>query len=57
MQTQLWTPAAWLQGRWQEHVLLEIDSAGRWQGITPGVPQPPDARVLPGPVPASALAR
>lgn len=50
MQTQLWTPAAWLQGRWQEHVLLEIDSAGRWQGITPGVPQPPDARVLPGPV-------
>ncbi len=49
-ETKLWTPAAWLQGRWQECVLLEIDSAGRWQSITPNVPQPQDARALKGPV-------
>ncbi|MBH9552551.1 formimidoylglutamate deiminase [Inhella sp. 4Y17] len=50
MQQKLWTPYAWLNGRWQDNVLLEIDSAGRWQAITPGVPQPADARALKGPV-------
>ncbi len=47
---QLWTPAAWLNGRWQTEVLLEVDAAGFWSRIEAGVPQPAEARRLPGPV-------
>jgi formimidoylglutamate deiminase len=50
MSGRLWADAAWLDGRWQQQVLLEIDGAGRWQRIEAGVPQPADARRLPGPV-------
>lgn len=50
MSQRLWTPAAWLDGRWQAEVLLEIDGAGRWSRIEAGVPCPEDARRLPGPL-------
>ncbi len=50
MSMQLWTEAAWLDGRWQPDVLLSIDGAGRWQRVQAGVPQPEAARRLPGPV-------
>jgi formimidoylglutamate deiminase len=46
----LWTEAAWLQGRWQTEVLLEIDGAGRWHSISAGIAQPTDARRLQGPL-------
>ena len=47
---QFWTQAAWLDGRWQSEVLLEVDGAGRWSRIEPGVPLPDGARLLSGPV-------
>ena len=48
---RLWAPRAWIDGRWQESVLLEVDGAGHWASITPGVGAPPDhATKLPGPV-------
>jgi formimidoylglutamate deiminase len=50
MSARLWTPAAWLDGRWQTEVLLEVDGGGRWARIEAGVAAPPDARRLPGPV-------
>ena len=47
----LWTERAWIAGRWQESVLLEVDRQGRWASITPGIAVPPEhARRLPGPV-------
>ncbi len=47
----LWAPRAWVQGRWQPQVLLDIDAGGRWQGVSVGVAEPPpDAVRLPGPV-------
>ncbi len=46
----LWTEAAWLDGRWQPEVLLQIDGAGRWSRIEVGVPAPEAARRLSGPL-------
>ena len=47
----LWTERAWIAGRWQESVLLEVGRQGRWASITPGIAVPPEhARRLPGPV-------
>ena len=47
----LWTERAWIGGRWQESVLLEVDARGHWGNIRPGVDvPPPSARRLPGPV-------
>ncbi len=47
----LWAPQAWIDGRWQQQVLLEIDASGRWHRITTDVANPPaDTRRLPGPV-------
>ncbi len=47
----LWAPRAWIGGAWQDAVLLEIDTAGRWQRIQAGVAQAPaGTRVLAGPV-------
>jgi formimidoylglutamate deiminase len=46
----LWAPRAWIDGAWQSNVLLRINSAGCWADVTAGVPAPPDANVLPGPV-------
>lgn len=42
---------AWVDGRWQADVLLDIAADGTWAGITPGVTNPPaHAQRLPGPV-------
>ena len=46
----LWADWAWIAGRWQASVLLEIDGAGHWSAVTAGVPPPPAARRLPGPL-------
>lgn len=48
--TALWAPAAWLQGRWQSGVLLEVDAQGRWSRIRPDQPCPPGVATLPAPV-------
>ncbi|PQA77324.1 formimidoylglutamate deiminase [Rhodoferax sp. TS-BS-61-7] len=50
-ETLLWTPQAWLNGRWEQNVCLAVDAQGRWADITSNVPTPPaHATVLPGPV-------
>lgn len=46
----LWAPQAWTAGRWQADVLLEVDPQGHWHRITPGLPAPDGAEILPGPV-------
>ena len=47
----LHAPLAWIDGRWQADVLLEITPNGTWGRITPGAPSPPaGARRLNGPV-------
>ncbi len=47
----LWAPRAWIDGAWQDAVLLEIDALGRWGRIQPGTTRIPDAaRRLEGPV-------
>ncbi len=49
--TSLWAPQAWIDGRWQFSVLLDIDSQGRWGRITADVVQAPaHARKLAGPL-------
>lgn len=47
---RLWAPLAWLDGRWQQQVLLEAGQDGCWARITAGVSQPADAQALSGPV-------
>ncbi len=39
----LWAPRAWINGRWQRNVLLEIDASGSWSSIRPDVTAPPPA--------------
>ena len=47
----LWAPLAWVHGRWQHGVCLEVDARGHWAAITPGITPPPaHATVLRGPV-------
>lgn len=47
----LWAQQAWIEGRWHEAVLLDIEANGCWSRITAGVQTPPaHARQLPGPV-------
>jgi formimidoylglutamate deiminase len=46
----LWAPHAWVDGRWQDAVLLDIDAQGCWRGITAGAKAPAVAQQLPGPV-------
>jgi formimidoylglutamate deiminase len=46
-----WAPHAWVQGRWQPGVCLEVDAQGHWSQITAGIATPPQgASVLAGPV-------
>jgi len=45
-----WTPAAWIAGRWQASVVLEVDAQGRWARVAPGEPAPAAAERLAGPV-------
>ena len=50
-QGPLYAAHAWVKGRWQANVLLEIAPDGTWSAVTPGLPRPPAAaRVLEGPV-------
>ncbi len=45
-----WAPSAWVDGRWQPHVLMEAGDDGHWAAVTPGVEfPPPDTLVLAGP--------
>ncbi|MEO7940487.1 MAG: formimidoylglutamate deiminase [Burkholderiaceae bacterium] len=47
----LWAEWGWIDGAWQQAVLLEIDAHGCWSHVTAGVATPPPhARRLPGPV-------
>ena len=47
----LWTPQAWIAGRWQPSVLLDVDAQGRWGAVAAGVTNPPaHARRLAGPL-------
>ncbi|MDT9001544.1 formimidoylglutamate deiminase [Paucibacter sp. APW11] len=41
---------AWVDGRWQRDVLLEVDARGHWAAITPGQACPAGATRLEGPV-------
>ena len=47
---RLWAPAAWVDGGWQQSVVLESDAQGRWSHIAAGVPAPHDSERLAGPV-------
>ncbi len=47
---QLWAPQAWVDGRWQQQVLLTIDGSGSFSQVQAGVPAPEGATLLPGPV-------
>ena len=47
----LWAPQAWVDGGWQQQVLLGVGASGHWSSVTPGVAAaPPAARILGGPV-------
>jgi formimidoylglutamate deiminase len=46
---RLWAAWAWLPEGWQANVLLEVDRAGHWSTVQPGVPCPADAHILSGP--------
>ena len=48
--TLLWAPRAWIDGRWQDAVLLRVDANRHWAEVNVGVATPPAAAVLPGPV-------
>ena len=60
--TLFWAPQAWINGRWQSGVCLEVDSRGHWSRITPGMHTAPEAAtvlqgaVLPGMVNAHSHA-
>jgi formimidoylglutamate deiminase len=47
---RFWAPAAWIDGGWQQSVVLEVDAQGHWSHIAAGVPAPHDAERLAGPV-------
>jgi formimidoylglutamate deiminase len=59
---RLWAPRAWIDGRWQAAVLLEVDAGGHWSAIVPNVAAPPAGAtalagaVLPGLVDAHSHA-
>ena len=45
-----WAPRAWVEGRWQDDVLLRCDARGHWVSVSAGEPVPAGAQVLGGPV-------
>ncbi len=46
-----WARRAWVEGGWQQHVLLQVDAQGCWADVRGGVGvAPPSAQVLDGPV-------
>ena len=46
----LWAPQAWVEGGWQDNVLLEIDEGGRWARVQAGMDAPAQSTRVPGPV-------
>ena len=46
----LWAPRAWVDGRWQDQVLMEVGAKGHWVRLEAGRTAPDGARVLAGPV-------
>jgi len=46
----LWSPFAWVEGRWQPEVLLRVGFDGCFEEIRTRTPMTADATVLPGPV-------
>jgi formimidoylglutamate deiminase len=46
---RLWASRAWVQGRWQASVLLEVGGDGRWSRVQPGAACDPGTTALPGP--------
>src|SRR4051812_45153670 len=58
----LWAPQAWIDGRWQHAVRLDVDASGRWAAITAGVQAVPaqatvvEGALLPGLVDAHSHA-
>jgi formimidoylglutamate deiminase len=57
----LWAPRAWVDGRWQDAVLLRIGADGHWAEVQAGSSAPPQAQrlasaVLPGLVDAHSHA-
>ena len=51
LEQTLWAPRAWIAGRWQDCVLLEVDALGNWGAITSDVRvPPPHATRLAGPL-------
>ncbi|MBN8489297.1 MAG: amidohydrolase family protein [Burkholderiales bacterium] len=49
MSPGLWAPSAWVDGRWQDGVLLEVGADGRWTRVAAGLRCPSDAVRLEGP--------
>ncbi len=49
-QALYWAPSAWIDGRWQQSVVLEVDAIGHWSRIATGEPAPAAAEQLAGPV-------
>ena len=45
-----WAAEAWIDGRWQREVLLEVGSDGHWLNIKAGAPAPEGVERLEGPV-------
>ncbi len=50
MSGTFWAERAWVNGAWADRVLLRAGPDGRWVEVSPGVPAPPDAERLPGPL-------
>jgi formimidoylglutamate deiminase len=46
----LHAPRAWIAGSWQANVAFEVGADGHFSQVLAGVPPPPGARTLPGPV-------
>ena len=51
-ETRFFAPQAWVNGDWAYDVLLSVDAAGHWSGITPGATRAKhaDVHALAGPV-------
>jgi formimidoylglutamate deiminase len=47
---RFWAERAYINGAWQQRVLLTVDGAGNWSGIRPNTPAPNDAVLLQAPV-------
>ncbi len=44
-----WAPRAWVDGRWQDSVLLRAGQDGNWASVQPGAAAPAEASILQGP--------